>query len=124
MRRRRHITATAGSLLVGTLLLAGCSAPSTEAGDDGEVTIEMSWWGDDNRAALFAEVIDKFEAENPDITVKQTPVGAPDLGPTVPNVAGLLSAADAALYRAKHAGKTGVRTAAESADASMLLNER
>ncbi len=80
MRRRRHITATAaaGSLLVGTLLLSGCSAPSGDSADDGPVTIEMSWWGDDNRAALFAEVIDKFEAENPDITVKQTPVGAPD----------------------------------------------
>ncbi|MDO9397254.1 MAG: extracellular solute-binding protein [Herbiconiux sp.] len=72
-------TAALGSVLVGTLVLAGCSASSggdAEAG--GDVTIEMSWWGDDNRAALFAEVIDQFEAENPDITVKQTPVGAPD----------------------------------------------
>src|SRR3546814_14759542 len=38
----------------------------------------MSWWGDDNRAALFAEVIDMFEAEYPNISVKETPVGSPD----------------------------------------------
>jgi len=75
--------AVLGSALAATLVLAGCSATP---GDDGatefdpneEISLEMSWWGDDNRAALFAEVIADFEAEYPNITVKQTPVGSPD----------------------------------------------
>lgn len=63
------------------LVLAACSGGSEESGGadpDEEITLEMSWWGDDNRAALFAEVIDLFEAEHPNITVKETPVGSPD----------------------------------------------
>ena len=72
-----------GSALAATLILTGCSGsePATDpnAFDPNEkITLEMSWWGDDNRAALFGEVIDGFEAEYPNITVKQTPVGSPD----------------------------------------------
>jgi len=72
-----------GSALAATLVLAGCSAsPDPGSGSDfdpdEEITLEMSWWGDDNRAALFGEVIDLFEAEYPNITVEQTPVGSPD----------------------------------------------
>jgi len=83
-RSQRSFTGKAilGSALAATLLLAGCAA-SPEQDDSGydpdeEVTLEMSWWGDDNRAALFAEVIELFEAEYPNITVEQTPVGSPD----------------------------------------------
>jgi len=74
-----------GAALAGTLLLAGCSGGSS--GDpasgstldpDEKVTLEMSWWGDDARAALFDQVIENFEAEYPNITVTQTPVGSPD----------------------------------------------
>lgn len=88
MRRitRSHATTfTAfGSLATATaLVLTGCSGGGGGAGGgaydpDEEITLEMSWWGDDARAALFGEVIDKFEAEHPNITVKETPVGAPD----------------------------------------------
>jgi len=72
--------AVLGSALAATLALTGCSASGGSSGDDSDeqITIEMSWWGDDDRAALFAEVIDMFEAENPNITVQETPVGAPD----------------------------------------------
>jgi multiple sugar transport system substrate-binding protein len=72
-----------GSAVVATLALTGCSASSPSSGEktfdpNQKVTLEMSWWGDDSRAALFGEVIDKFEAKYPNITVKQTPVGSPD----------------------------------------------
>jgi multiple sugar transport system substrate-binding protein len=77
--RPHRAKAALGSALVAVLFLAGCSTSAgTEDSADGKATIEMSWWGDDKRAALFAEVIDQFEAANPNITVKQTPVGAPD----------------------------------------------
>lgn len=83
MRRatqRSTVTRAAiGGTLAATLLLAGCSAsPGGDGGSDENVTLEMSWWGDDSRAALFGEVIDLFEAEYPNITVTKTPVGSPD----------------------------------------------
>lgn len=76
--------AAVAAVAVPILFLAGCSGGSSSGSDvdaydpDAEVTIEMSWWGDDKRAALFDEVITAFEAEHPNITVKQTPVGSPD----------------------------------------------
>lgn len=75
--------AALGTAMAALLTLAGCSpAPSPSASGTApgaaEVTLEMSWWGDENRAALFAEVIKAFEAKHPTIKVKQTPVGSPD----------------------------------------------
>lgn len=61
----------AGAIAVGTL--AGCS--SSGAGDgaeSGPVTLEIAWWGNDTRAAMYEEAIDLFEAEYPEITVKST----------------------------------------------------
>jgi multiple sugar transport system substrate-binding protein len=73
--------AAVGAAVAAGLVLSGCtSAPGESGGFDPneEITLEMSWWGDDNRAALFAEVIDLFEAEYPNISVTETPVGSPD----------------------------------------------
>jgi len=72
-----------GVAVTGALVLAGCGggtpdSTGPEFDPDEEITLEMSWWGDDNRAALFAEVIDGFEAEYPNVTVQETPVGSPD----------------------------------------------
>lgn len=81
-KHTRMVTATAVAA-TAALALAGCSG-STEASDgDGfdpekEIELEISWWGDDARAALFGEVIDLFEDEYPNITVVETPVGSPD----------------------------------------------
>lgn len=58
------------------------SAPATSAvpttSAPAPVTLEMSWWGDDNRAKLFDQVIQLFTAKYPYITVNQKPVGSPD----------------------------------------------
>lgn len=76
--------AVIASALATTLLLAGCAGSPTPAGSeaafdpDEDITLEIAWWGDDNRAALFGQVIDLFEEEYPNITVKETPVGSPD----------------------------------------------
>ena len=73
-------------------LVAGCSPAATPPATSGSpnpqstettataepVTLEMSWWGDENRAALFDEVISLFEAKHTNITVTRTPVGSPD----------------------------------------------
>ncbi|WP_460497670.1 extracellular solute-binding protein [Glycomyces tarimensis] len=73
--------AAVGTLAAAALALSGCSGSG--GGGDGfdpeeEIELEISWWGDDDRARLFAEVIDLFEEEYPNITVVETPVGAPD----------------------------------------------
>ena len=47
-------------------LTAGLSA----CADGGEVELTFTWWGADARAQLTEQVIDKFEEENPGITIK------------------------------------------------------
>lgn len=79
IRPRAVLGSTAATAL---LLLTGCTG-GTAQGENGfdpdeKVELEMSWWGDDSRAALFGQVIDLFEEEYPNITVVETPVGAPD----------------------------------------------
>lgn len=82
MTRNTRPRAALGAVAVAaTLLLASCSAgasgEASEFDPDQKVELEMSWWGDDARAALFGQVIDLFEDEYPNITVTQTPVGSP-----------------------------------------------
>ncbi|WP_156254042.1 ABC transporter substrate-binding protein [Pseudactinotalea terrae] len=70
------------------LALAACSGGDGGAGNGGTgggevdteqpVELHIAWWGNDGRAAIMAEAIDLFEAEHPNITVVEEPVGAPD----------------------------------------------
>ncbi|HEU5129924.1 MAG TPA: extracellular solute-binding protein [Glycomyces sp.] len=81
MTRKTRSRAAIGSVAAAALALTGCSGSGGEASEydpDEAIEIEISWWGDDDRARLFGEVIDLFEAEYPNITVVETPVGAPD----------------------------------------------
>ncbi|SDE13217.1 ABC transporter substrate-binding protein [Glycomyces harbinensis] len=82
MTRTARSRAAVGSIAASALLLAGCfgsgGGAAGEYDPDEEIELEISWWGDDDRARLFGEVIDLFEAEHPNITVVETPVGAPD----------------------------------------------
>jgi multiple sugar transport system substrate-binding protein len=65
--------------------LTGCNNSTSPAAGGGssppaaeQIQLEISWWGDDSRAKLFGEVIDLFEAKYTNITVNESPVGAPD----------------------------------------------
>ncbi|WP_404429253.1 extracellular solute-binding protein [Microbacterium lacus] len=84
MTRTRRITGLAiGSIAAASLLLAGCAGSSdggaSSTPDSTEpVELTISWWGNDERAALMDEVIDMFEDKHPNITVVAQPVGAPD----------------------------------------------
>jgi multiple sugar transport system substrate-binding protein len=88
MSRSPHSMATRAALgmtVVAALALAGCSGGGGEATPTGdafdpeeEVELHIAWWGNDERAAIMAEAIDLFEAEYPNITVVEEPVGAPD----------------------------------------------
>ena len=89
-RANRSSAGKAAVALAGSamLFLAGCSSSSDASGDSSgspeaagspkPVTLEMSWWGNDDRAKLFDQVIKAFEAKYPYITVTQTPVPDPD----------------------------------------------
>ncbi|MGM7697641.1 ABC transporter substrate-binding protein [Microbacterium sp. A84] len=84
MRTTRSRVAIGSAAVATALVLTSCSAgtDTTATGGgfdpDEDIELEISWWGDDNRATLFGEVIDLFEDEYPNITVVETPVGSPD----------------------------------------------
>lgn len=94
MRRTRRSIARNATLVSGlaaVMVLAACSStpadedsPTTPSDDSSAeesaepVELAISWWGNDERAALMTEAIDLFEDEYPHITVVEQPVGAPD----------------------------------------------
>lgn len=92
MKRSARSCARAGALgsaLVAALVLAACGGSedpggsgtaTDDAGSDGPEAVELiiSWWGNDERAAIMAEAIELFTTEYPHITVVEQPVGAPD----------------------------------------------
>ncbi|WP_198042814.1 MULTISPECIES: ABC transporter substrate-binding protein [Actinoalloteichus] len=51
--------------LVLALALGACGS----GGDDGQVELRYTWWGNDQRAELLTEAVEMFERENPGITV-------------------------------------------------------
>ncbi len=85
MTRNRRLTTQAvlGAAVAATLVLTGCSGDggsgSTASYDPNEkVTLHLSWWGNDARAAIMKTVIGDFEKKYPNIDVVSEPVGAPD----------------------------------------------
>ena len=87
-------TAWAGGV-AALMVLAACSgtpaetaSPDAPGGDQSEtsdppadaepVELQISWWGNDDRAAIMAEAIDLFEEKYSHITVVEQPVGSPD----------------------------------------------
>lgn len=72
----------AGVVVLG-LALAGCGsqapqqsaapAPGGGSGSGEQVTLRFAWWGNDTRNRMTQEIIEAFEAENPDIKVQGEP---------------------------------------------------
>jgi multiple sugar transport system substrate-binding protein len=65
--RRRKLIPTLAA--VGALTLAVSACGSADGSADGAVELRFSWWGSDERHVLLEEVIENFEAENPDIRI-------------------------------------------------------
>lgn len=55
---------------VAALALTGCGGSSAADGEDGKIQLRFSWWGSDSRAQATNEIIEAFEAVNPDIDVQ------------------------------------------------------
>src|SRR5687767_7043614 len=67
---RRSYLRLSAAVAASVLALSGCAAPGTPAADEtGPVTIRFTWWGGDARQKATQQVIDSFQAENPNITV-------------------------------------------------------
>ncbi|MBD7957686.1 extracellular solute-binding protein [Microbacterium sp. Sa4CUA7] len=74
--RRARVQATIGAAATAALLLAGCAAtPASDgSGYDGEqeVSIDFAFWGNDDRADRYTRLIEAFNEEHPNITVKMS----------------------------------------------------
>ncbi|RNE67089.1 extracellular solute-binding protein [Cryobacterium tepidiphilum] len=73
MRKRRWIAAAAITA-VGALALSGCSGGSGAGAEktfdpNEKITLNLTWWGNDDRAAKYGEMVDAFEDKYPNITV-------------------------------------------------------
>ncbi|MDR0886376.1 MAG: ABC transporter substrate-binding protein [Clostridiales Family XIII bacterium] len=78
---KKVIVALLALTMVGSLMV-GCGAKKgSDSGSEkgGKAEIRFSWWGNDDRHKATQDMIDNFEAENPDITVKGEPSGFGDL---------------------------------------------
>src|SRR5690606_39699198 len=67
-------------LLVVAFVLAAIGAGAVAA-QDNVVELRLTWYDDGNEGAIMRELLDRFEAENPDITVVMD---------TVPYASGIL----------------------------------
>ncbi|MGN9763349.1 ABC transporter substrate-binding protein [Streptomyces sp. SD31] len=69
MRTARVCAALAAT---GALAATAACGGDSGSGDDGKVTLKVSWWGEASRHKITEEAIDVFEKQNPDITVKSS----------------------------------------------------
>ena len=73
--RGRRLLLSAAAALTGVLVLAGCSAASTPAADfdpDAEVELDFAFWGNDDRADRYNQLIEAFNEEHPNISINVT----------------------------------------------------
>jgi len=82
IRKRRMAIAAAALTASAALVLTGCAGGGGEAeatyDPDEEVTLNLAFWGNDVRAALYEEALAAFNEEYPNITVNSSFLGFPE----------------------------------------------
>lgn len=69
MRKSTYISV--GILAVASVALTGCAGGGGDDYEPGdEVELTFTWWGNDDRAQRYGELIDAFNEEYPNITIK------------------------------------------------------
>ena len=74
-RTKRAALAVTAIFAATALALTGCAAGGSTASaydPDKEVTLNFTWWGNDDRAARYKALIAKFNEEYPNITINGT----------------------------------------------------
>ncbi|MFF1253893.1 extracellular solute-binding protein [Pseudarthrobacter sp. NPDC058329] len=67
---RRSYLKLSAAVAASVLALSGCAAGGAPGAEEtGPVTLRFTWWGGDARQKATEQVIEAFEAENPNITV-------------------------------------------------------
>jgi len=73
-RARRRLLSAAAITGAALLAMTGCAGGGGEAAaaydPDEEVTLTFTWWGNDDRAQRYQQLIDAFEEEHPNITIE------------------------------------------------------
>ncbi|MDX6260710.1 MAG: pectin-derived oligosaccharide transport system substrate-binding protein [Kribbellaceae bacterium] len=71
---RLHIPRTVAAVAIATALLAagacGGDSGGPSSSDGGKVTLRFTWWGSDTRTKLTQQVIDAYQKDHPNVTVK------------------------------------------------------
>ncbi|WP_329482365.1 extracellular solute-binding protein [Kribbella sp. NBC_01484] len=62
--------AIAASLLVASACGGNSGGPSSSSADGGKVTLRFTWWGSDTRTKLTQQVIDAYQKDHPNVTIK------------------------------------------------------
>lgn len=80
---KRPVLKAATVVAVAALGLAACSSGETDTSgagvdDDTPVTIDFTWWGNDDRAERYNEALELFSEQYPNITVNGTFAAFPD----------------------------------------------
>ncbi|MDQ0574474.1 ABC transporter substrate-binding protein [Agromyces albus] len=82
IRKRRVAVAAAALTASAALVLTGCSGGGSDAAaeydPDEKVTLNLAFWGNDVRAAMYEEAIAAFNEEYPNITVNSSFLGFPE----------------------------------------------
>jgi len=71
--RRRLLSAaaiTGAAMLAMTACAGGGDGDAAAYDPDAEVTLTFTWWGNDDRAQRYQQLIDAFEEEHPNITIE------------------------------------------------------
>ncbi|MGN7978129.1 ABC transporter substrate-binding protein [Microbacterium sp. 22195] len=68
---RRRLSAGAAAVAAGALLLSGCAAgePAATFDPDAKVTLNFAFWGNDDRANRYNDLVAAFNEEHPNIKV-------------------------------------------------------
>ncbi|MET9970451.1 extracellular solute-binding protein, partial [Streptomyces sp. NPDC006356] len=56
----------------GALASTAACGGDSGSGDEGKVTLKVSWWGEASRHKITEQAIDLFEKQNPDVTVESS----------------------------------------------------
>lgn len=70
---RRGLRAfAAAAVATGLLAAAACGGDSggPSSSDGGKVTLRFTWWGSDTRTKLTQQVIDQYQKDHPNVTIK------------------------------------------------------